>query len=93
MILTRNSPYPTLPIIKGEGRILTNQKEGKIMLALSRVLLIIAGILLFIEAIMLLAGISFPLFDWSMPCPVSLLLLGAGLFFFAVGSKKSFKKK
>lgn len=29
MILTHNSPYPTLPVIKGEGRILIKPKGGK----------------------------------------------------------------
>jgi hypothetical protein len=62
------------------------------MLTASKWLLIIAGALLIIDSIGIVAGIPNPLFGWPLPCPVTLLLLGAGIFLFGIGSK-AFKKQ
>jgi hypothetical protein len=62
------------------------------MLAASKWLLIIAGALLILDAILMFAGIPNPLFGWPLPCPVTLLLLGAGILLFAIGSK-AFKQQ
>lgn len=62
------------------------------MLTVSKWLLIIAGALLICDAILMFAGKPNPLFGWPLPCPVSLLLLGAGLLLFGIGSK-AFKKQ
>jgi hypothetical protein len=61
------------------------------MLTVSKWLLIVAGALLILDSIMIVAGIPNPLFGWPLPCPVTLLLLGAGILLFGTGSK-SFKK-
>jgi hypothetical protein len=61
------------------------------MLTVSKWLLIAAGALLVVDSIMIVAGIPNPLFGWPLPCPVTLLLLGAGILLFGIGSK-SFKK-
>jgi hypothetical protein len=57
----------------------------------SKWLLIVAGALLILDSIMIVSGIPNPLFGWPLPCPVTLLLLGAGILLFGIGSK-SFKK-
>ena len=62
------------------------------MLAASKWLLIIAGALLIIDSIGIIVGIPNPLFGWPLPCPVTLLLLGAGVLLFGIGSK-AFKKE
>ena len=62
------------------------------MLTTSKWLLIIAGALLVLESILIVAGIPNPLYGWPLPCPVTLLLLGAGLLLFGIGSK-AFKKQ
>jgi len=61
------------------------------MLTVSKWLLIIAGALLIIDSIEIIAGIPNPFFGWPLPCPVTLLLLGAGILLFGIGSK-AFKK-
>jgi hypothetical protein len=62
------------------------------MLTVSKWLLIIAGVLLILDSIFMFAGIPNPLFGLPLPCPVTLLLLGAGLLLFGIGSK-AFKKQ
>jgi len=61
------------------------------MLTASKWLLIIAGVLLIIESILIFAGIN-TLFCFSLPCPGTFLLLGAGILLFGIGSK-AFKKE
>jgi len=56
------------------------------MLITSKVLIIIAGILLIVDAILMFANIPNPL-GYSLPCPVTLLILGVGILLFAIGSK------
>jgi len=62
------------------------------MLTASKWLLIIAGALLIIDSILIFAGIPNPLFGLPLPCPVTFLLLGAGILLFGIGSK-AFKKE
>jgi hypothetical protein len=63
------------------------------MLTVSKWLLIISGALLILDSIFIFTGIPNPLFGgWPLPCPVTLLLLGAGILLFGVGSK-AFKKQ
>jgi len=62
------------------------------MLATSKWLLIIAGALLILDSILIFSGIPNPFFGWPLPCPVTLLLLGAGILLFGIGSK-AFKKQ
>ena len=57
------------------------------MLSASRILLIIAGVLLIVDAIMMFANVPNPL-GYSLPCPVTLLLLGVGLFLFSLANIK-----
>ena len=59
------------------------------MLTASKWLLIVAGVLLIIDAIMIFADIPW---IFPLPCPVSLLLLGAGILLFGISSK-AFKGK
>ncbi len=62
------------------------------MLTASKWLLLIGSVLLIADSIMIFSGISNPLFGLSLPCPVTLLLLGLGILLFAIGSK-AFKKE
>lgn len=62
------------------------------MLIISKWLLIIAGALLIYDSILMFAGKPNPLFGWPLPCPVTLILLGAGILLFGFGSK-AFKKQ
>jgi len=62
------------------------------MLTASKWLLIIVGALLILDSIGIFTGIPNPFFGWPLPCPVTLLLLGAGLLLFGIGSK-AFKKQ
>jgi len=58
------------------------------MLTISKWLLIIAGVLLIFDSILIFAGIPNPLSpNLPLPCPVTLILLGAGVLLFAIGSK------
>jgi len=61
------------------------------MLIASKWILILAGIWLIIDSILIIVGIPNPLFGWPLPCPVTLLLLGAGIILFVFGSR-AFKK-
>jgi hypothetical protein len=61
------------------------------MLALSRFLLIIAGLLLVFDGILILADIPNPLAGLPLPCPLTIIILGAGIVLFAFSSK-AFKK-
>jgi hypothetical protein len=62
------------------------------MLTASKWLLIIGSALLIIGSLARFAGINeVPFTGWTIPCPVSLLLLGVGILLFAIGSK-AFKK-
>ena len=61
------------------------------MLTVSKWLLIVSGGLLIIDSIMIFAGRPNPLFGWPLPCPVMLILLGAGILLFGIGSG-AFKK-
>ena len=62
------------------------------MLTASKWLLILAGVWLIIDSILIIVGIPNPLFGWPLPCPVTLLILGAGILLFGVSSK-AFKKE
>ena len=62
------------------------------MLTTSKWLLIISGALLILDSIFIFAGKPNPFFGWPLPCPVTLLLLGAGILLFGIGSK-AFKKQ
>jgi len=62
------------------------------MLTTSKWLLIISGAMLILDSILIFAGKPNPLFGWPFPCPVTLLLLGAGILLFGIGSK-AFKKQ
>jgi len=62
------------------------------MLTTSKWLLIISGALLILDSILIFAGKPNPLFGWPLPCPITLLLLGAGILLFVIGSK-AFKKQ
>ncbi len=62
------------------------------MLKASKILLIIASVLLILDAILMAAGKPNPLFGWPLPCPVTLTILGLGIFLFAIGSE-AFNKK
>ena len=57
------------------------------MLTASKWLLIIAGALLILDSLFMFAGKPNPLFGWPLPCPVTLLVLGAGILLFGIGSK------
>jgi hypothetical protein len=57
------------------------------MLTASKWCLILAGVLLIIDAVGIAAGISNPLFGWPLPCPITYVLLGAGILMFSLGSK------
>lgn len=53
------------------------------MLALSKVLLVIAGLFLILDGIFIIAGIPNIVNPaWSLPCPLVLILLGAGIVLF-----------
>jgi len=58
------------------------------MLKASKILLIIAGILLIADAILIVVGNPF---NWPLPHPITITILGAGLILFAFGSK-AFRK-
>jgi hypothetical protein len=62
------------------------------MLTVSKWLLIIAGALLIYDSILMFASKPNPLSGLPLPCPVTLLLLGAGILLFGIGSK-AFKKQ
>ena len=75
----------------------TVQAEVKVnMLIASRWLLIIAGFWLIVDSLWLgsrlvMGGISDLYWDWPLPCPVTLLLLGTGMLLFGISSS-AFKK-
>ena len=58
------------------------------MLKASKILLIIAGILLVFDAILIVVGNPF---NWPLPHPITITILGVGLVLFAFGSN-AFKK-
>jgi len=62
------------------------------MLTASKWLLIIAGALLIYDSILMFTGTPNPFFGLPLPCPVTLLVLGAGILLFGIGSK-AFKKQ
>jgi hypothetical protein len=62
------------------------------MLTASKWFLIVAGVLLIMDSIFMIAGIPNPLFGWPLPCPVTLSLLGIGIFCFGISSK-AFRKQ
>ena len=62
------------------------------MLTASKWLLMIAGALLILDSIFIFTGKPNPFSGWPLPCPVTLLLLGAGILLFGIGSK-AFKKQ
>lgn len=61
------------------------------MLALSRALLILAGLLLLFDGVLILASIPNPLAGLPLPCPLTIMILGAGIVLFSLSSK-AFKK-
>jgi hypothetical protein len=62
------------------------------MLIASKWILILAGIWLIIDSMLIIVGIPNPLFGWPLPCPVTFILLGAGIILFAISSR-AFKKQ
>jgi hypothetical protein len=62
------------------------------MLTASKWLLMIAGALLILDSILMFTGTPNPLFGLPLPCPLTLLLLGAGILLFGIGSK-AFKQQ
>jgi hypothetical protein len=67
-----------------QSRLIGAKEAG--MLTASKWILIIAGVWLIVDSILIIAGIPNPLFGWPLPCPVTLLLLGAGIILFGVSS-------
>lgn len=61
------------------------------MLTASRWLLAFAGFWLMFDAVAIIAGIPNPLFNWPMPCPVTLFSLGLGVLLLSLSSR-AFKK-
>lgn len=57
----------------------------------SKILLIIGGLLLILDAFMMAARISNPLFGWPLPCSVTMVVLGLGILLLILGSK-AFRK-
>jgi len=57
------------------------------MLTVSKWTLVTAGMLLIMDSVLIIARIPNPLFGWPLPCPVTLMLLGAGIVLFGVSSK------
>ena len=57
------------------------------MLAISRILLIIAGALLILDAIFMFVGLPNPL-GFALPCPATLLILGVGVLLFSIANVK-----
>ncbi len=55
------------------------------MLSLSRFLLLVGSLLLVLDAVLMFANIQNPL-GLPLPCPITLAVIGAGLFFFALSS-------
>lgn len=62
------------------------------MLTASKWLLLIGSVLLVVDSILMFTGTPNPFFGLSLPCPVTLVLLGVGLLLFTIGSK-AFKKE
>ena len=54
------------------------------MLLTSQIILIIAGVLLIIDGALMAAKRSNPIKGWSLPCPVTLVLLGVGIVLFVI---------
>ena len=69
-----------------------DKKGSQTLLTVSKWLLIISGALLTLDSILIFAGIPNPFFGWPLPCPVALLLLGAGILLFGISSE-AFKKQ
>ena len=65
--------------------------EWQRMLVASKWLLILAGVELIVDSLHMFFGVKHHLFDWPLPCPITLLPLGVGLLLFAI-SANSFKK-
>jgi len=59
---------------------------GVNVLAISKWVLLMAGVLLIGDSILMVAGIPNPLFSWPLPCPITLFLLGVGVVLFVAGS-------
>ena len=59
------------------------------MLFAAKVLLITAGVLLILDAVLI--GIGNP-FDWPLPHPITLIILGAGIILFTLRGR-AFRKK
>ncbi len=62
------------------------------MVTLSRWLLIIAGVLLIADSALIIADKPNPISGWPLPCPLTLIFLGAGLLLFGIGGR-AFKKR
>ena len=56
------------------------------MLLVSLIILIIAGVLLIGDGIFMATKRSNPIKGWPLPCPVTLVLLGAGIILFSIAS-------
>jgi len=54
------------------------------MLLASQILLIIASVLLVADAVMMATHRPNPIKGWPLPCPVTLVFLGAGLLIFSI---------
>jgi len=57
------------------------------MLILSKWFLMAGGIGLIIDSILMAVDIPNPLFDWPLPCPLTIFLLGTGIVLFGIKSK------
>jgi hypothetical protein len=62
------------------------------MIVISKWLLMVAGVALILDSACMAFHIPNPLFGWPLPCPLTLLFLGAGIILFAISSK-SFKSQ
>jgi hypothetical protein len=62
------------------------------MFFISKLLLVIAGALFILDGILAMAGIPNIINpDWGLPCPLTMLALGAGLILYIFAVNKSTK--
>ena len=54
------------------------------MLLVSQIILIIAGVLLILDGALMAAKRPNRIKGWSLPCPVTLVLLGVGIVLFVI---------
>ena len=56
------------------------------MLLVSLIILIIAGVLLIGDGVFMAAKKSNPIKGWPLPCPITMVLLGAGVILFSIAN-------